>query len=67
MEASVAISWSRGWGQVRETATEDLHIFSESFGTFLGERKSVLSTFVVLFHVHIQFLIKPVRRKYSEI
>ena len=42
-----------GWGQVRETATEDLHISSEIFGTFLGERKSVLSTFIVLFHVHI--------------
>ena len=44
---------------------KNLQNFKGTCGTVLGERESFLCTFIVVCYVRIQFLIRPVRRKYS--
>ena len=55
-----------GWGQVRERATKTC-TFHWKFGTFLGGKGKLSQHIYVNCHIYIQFLIRPVRRKYSEI
>ena len=49
-----------------ESRPPRLALFKWKFGTFLEERESLLSTFIVVCRIYVQFLIRPVRRKYSE-